>query len=241
MPGTLIAHAGANKISREELAEIVTPEATDTFRPIPHHELIDTLVETLSFRHIQVVQEEYAVTPDGSKMFGLIGLDATFLDCRFSIGVRNAHDKSMRLGLVAGYRVFVCDNMAFQGEFHPVLAKHSKRFNLQDALTIGVDRIQRNWTPLQEALERRRNFEITPDQARLRIYEAFMTGQFPIKLMKGVDKEFFHPQYEEFKPQTLWSLENAFTSTFKALKPVPQYQATAKLGRFISDITPPFN
>jgi len=240
MPGTLMAHAGANKITREALAEIVTPEPTDTFRPIPHHELINTLVETLSFRHIQVVGEEYAVTPDGSKMFGLIGLDATFLDCRFSIGIRNAHDKSMRLGLVAGYRVFVCDNMAFQGEFHPVLAKHSKKFNLQDALTLGVDRIQRNWTPLQQALEQRRNLQLTDDQARLRIYEAFIAGQFPIKLMKNVDQEFFVPKYDEFKPKTLWSLENAFTSAFKALKPVPQFQATARLGKYMNEITPPF-
>jgi len=241
MTGTLMAHAGANKLDRAKLAEIVTPEATDTFRPIPHHELINTLVETLSFRHIQVVKEEYAVTPEGEKMFGLLELDATFLDCRFSIGVRNAHDKSMRLGLVAGYRVFVCDNMAFQGEFHPVLAKHSKKFNLQDALTLGVDRIQRNWTPLQEALTHRRNFELTDDQARLRIYEAFIAGRFPIKLMKTVDREYFVPQYDEFKPKTLWSLENAFTSTFKALKPVPQFQATASLGRYMNDITPPFN
>ena len=240
MPGTLMAHAGANKITRDELARIVTPEATDTFRPIPHVELINTLIETLSFRHIQVVKEEYAVSPEGEKMFGLLELDATFLDCRFSIGVRNAHDKSMRLGLVAGYRVFVCDNMAFQGEFHPVLAKHSKNFKLQDALTIGVDRIQRNWTPMQQALEQRRNINITDDQARLRIYEAFIAGQFPIKLMKNVDHEYFVPQYDEFKPKTLWSLENAFTSAFKQLKPVPQYQATARLGKYISDITPPF-
>src|SRR5713101_3299027 len=36
-----------------------------------------------------------------------------------------SHDKSLRLGLTAGLRVFVCSNMAFSGEFTPVLAKHS--------------------------------------------------------------------------------------------------------------------
>jgi hypothetical protein len=236
-----MAHAGAEKINREALARIETPPATDTFRPIPHHELIDTLTETLSFRHIQVTKDEYAVTPDGSRMFGLLELDATFLDCRFSIGVRNAHDKSMRLRLVAGYRVFVCDNMAFQGEFHPVLAKHSKKFNLQDALTLGVDRIQRNWTPLRESLERRQNFQLTPEQAQLSIYKAFVeVGGFPIKLMRTVDHLFFYPQHKEFQSRTMWTLENAFTSAFKQLKPVPQYQATARLGKYISDLTPPF-
>src|ERR1051325_138558 len=153
MPGTLMAHAGANKITRDELARIVTPEATDTFRPIPHVELINTLIETLSFRHIQVVKEEYAVSPEGEKMFGLLELDATFLDCRFSIGVRNAHDKSMRLGLVAGYRVFVCDNMAFIGDYKPLLAKHSKHFDLTASISVGVDKIQRNFEPLAKQVE----------------------------------------------------------------------------------------
>jgi Domain of unknown function (DUF932) len=233
-----MALLGKNKITRADLALVPTPEATDTFRPIPHHQLVETLAETLSFRHINVTEDEYVISDDGMKMFGLLKLDATFLDVRFSIGIRNAHDKSMRLGLVAGYSVMVCSNMAFNGEFKPVLAKHTKHFNLQDALTIGVDRIQRGWEPLQQQMEHRRTLELSDDQARLHIYDAFLAGRFPIKLMKPVDQEYFNPSYEEFKPKTLWSLENAFTSTFKKLKPIPQYQATAQLGQFIKNITP---
>lgn len=40
--------------------------------------------------------------------------------------------------------------------------------------------------------------------------------------------------YEEFKPKNLWSLENAFTNCFKRLKPVQQFEATAKLGKFLA-------
>jgi hypothetical protein len=229
---------GKDKITRQELALIETPEPTDTFKPIPHHTLVDALAETLSFRHINVTSDEYVVSPDGMKMFGLLQLDATFLDCRFSIGIRNAHDKSMRLGLVAGYNVLVCSNMSFNGEFKPVLAKHSKHFNLEDALTIGVDRIQKNWKPMQAELELRRTTEISDDKARLMIYEAFLQGRFPIKLMKPVDREYFQPSYEEFKPKTLWSLENAFTHGFKQLNPIPMYQATAQLGTFMKNVTP---
>ncbi len=39
-------------------------------------------------------------------------------------------------------RVFVSSNMAFSGDFTPVLAKHTKSFNLVDTLSVGVDRIQ---------------------------------------------------------------------------------------------------
>jgi hypothetical protein len=58
------------------------------------------------------------------QVVGIIGESACKRLCRarhnrFSIGIRNSHDKSLRLGLTAGLRVFVCSNMAFSGEFSP--------------------------------------------------------------------------------------------------------------------------
>jgi len=49
-----------------------------------------------------------------------------------------------------GYRVFVCSNMAFAGEFTPVFAKHSRSFSLIDSLAIGVDRMQRSFGSMQK-------------------------------------------------------------------------------------------
>jgi hypothetical protein len=61
---TLIG-CGGRTIGREELTLVPTPPATETHRPIPHHEIVRALVETLGFRHIGVVHDEYAVSPDG--------------------------------------------------------------------------------------------------------------------------------------------------------------------------------
>jgi hypothetical protein len=85
--------------------------------------------------------------------------------CRFSIGIRNSHDKSIRLGLTSGLRVFVCSNMAFSGEFTPVLAKHTKSFNLIDTLAVGVDRIQRSFEPMRRQVEEWRQAQITDERA----------------------------------------------------------------------------
>jgi len=41
---------------------------------------------------------------------------------------------------------------------------------------------------------------------------------------------YFEPKYEEFRPRTICSLSNAFTSAFKELDAIPQFKATAKLG-----------
>ncbi len=50
--------------------------------------------------------------------------------------------------MTVGYHVLVCDNMAFSGDFTPVLAKHSKNFNLVHAVEIGVSDMQRNFEPM---------------------------------------------------------------------------------------------
>ena len=76
----------------------------------------NALHDILSFRQIGVVREEYAVSSDGMKMFGVMGLSSGFEGCRFAIGSRNSHDKSFRLSCTVGLRVFVCENLAFQGE-----------------------------------------------------------------------------------------------------------------------------
>ena len=60
--------------------------------------------------------------------------------------------------------------------FTPVLAKHSKSFNLIDALAVGVDRIQRNFEPMQQQVGQWRNSQITDEGAKLILYEAFVDG-----------------------------------------------------------------
>ena len=105
---TLIAGSGTTKVSRDELRTIPAPEGTRSFKPIPHAEIVDALVEALGFRHIGVVRDEYAVSTDGMKMFGVLDLETAFNGCRFAIGLRNANDRSMRFSVTTGYRVFVC-------------------------------------------------------------------------------------------------------------------------------------
>ena len=107
------------KLTREELARVATPVGTATHKPIPHIAVVEKLIEALGFRQIGVVQEEYAVSADGMRMFGVMDLSSGFEGCRFAIGLRNSHDKSFRLSCTVGLRVFVCENLAFHGEYTP--------------------------------------------------------------------------------------------------------------------------
>jgi hypothetical protein len=238
MSETSILIAGTGKITRAELAKLPTPPATETHIPIPHAAVVETLVETLSHRHIGVVGEEFAVSSDAMEMFSVLDLETSFQGCRFAIGIRNANNKRFRLACTVGLRVFVCHNLAFRGDYSPVLAKHSKHFSLADALSIGVDRMQRNFDPMREQVERWRAQQLSAKEAKLTIYRAFIEGDLdvPRHLARRVHELYFHPQHQEFAPRTTWSPSNAFTSAFKELDPISQFKATAKLGGFLDAV-----
>lgn len=233
---TLSAYGG--RLTRAQLSRVPTPSATATHKPIPHIAVAEKLIEAFGFRQIGVVREEYAVSADGMKMFGVMDLTSGFQGCRFAIGLRNSHDKSFRLSCTVGLRVFVCENLAFHGEYTPVLAKHSKNFLLEDSLAVGVDRMQRNFGPLKRQVEEWQTMQLSDGSAKLLIYQAFIEDEqgFPKHLARRVHDLYFQPVHQEFQPRTMWSLSNAFTSAFKELDPIPQYKATARLAGFLQAV-----
>lgn len=190
--------------------------------------MVQALIETLGFRRLNVVSDQYAVTPDGARMFGVLALDVEGSGIRLAIGVRNSHDKSCSLCLTIGYKLFVCDDLAFHGDFSPVMRKHTSRVDIQDVMALAVDRMQRQ-------VDAWRGYELPDDRARLIICRAFIEDGLDAAkhLARVVHQQYFEPEHEEFKARTLWSLSNAFTSAFKKLDPIPAFNATAKRGPFI--------
>lgn len=93
--------------------------------------------------------------------------------------------------------------------------------------------MQRNLEPMRKQVEGWQRGELT-DVMRKFIHEAFVDGRLeaPKNLARTVHDLYFEPKYDEFRSRTICSLSNAFTSGFKALEPIPQFKATAKLGEF---------
>jgi hypothetical protein len=239
METTLIAGSDTSgKLTRQELALVPSPPSTLTHQVIPHVEIVNALEEQLGFRHIAIASEEYAVTKDGKNFFGVMTLDQGITGAQFALGVRNSHSKQFRLSIVVGMRIFVCSNLSFAGDFNIVLAKHSKNLNLKNAISIGIDEAQRGFEPMQLQVEAWKGIQVSDDQARLTIFRAFIEDQLdcPKHIAKEVWKQWREPAYDDFRPRTAYSLQNAFTSSFKLLDPVPLYKATADLGRFFQEV-----
>ncbi len=119
------------------------------------------------------------------------------------------------------------------GVFTPVLAKHTKSFNLVDTLSVGVDRIQRNFEPMQRQVEHWRQTQITDERAKLIFYSAFVDGKLdaPKSLLSDVHRLYFEPEYPEFSPRTMWSLSNAFTQCLQEARSGSAVQGDREAGR----------
>src|SRR5437879_9339050 len=122
------------------------------------------------------------------------------------------------------------------GVFTPVLKKHTSRLDLIELLSVGIDKMKRNFEPLKQQINDWQTREVTDDHAKLVIYRAVVEEKFPLKLLTSVHEHYFTPQYEAFLPRTMWSLSNAFTSALKQLAPIRQFQMTAKLGAFLEGV-----
>jgi hypothetical protein len=126
--------------------------------------------------------------------------------------------------------------MMFKGDFAPIFHKHTSRLDLTDLLSVGVDKMQRNFEPLKQQINEWQTREIDSDQAKLVIYRAFVEERFPSKLLTPVHNHYFTPQYEEFKPRTMWSLSNAFTSAFKVLGSCPAISTYGKDWQVLAEL-----
>jgi len=76
--------------------------------PIPHADVIEALIQSLGYRNIEVVKDEYALTPDFMRMFGVMTVNVEHSGVRLAlgIGIRTTRRQPRDHRRV---QVFVCD------------------------------------------------------------------------------------------------------------------------------------
>jgi hypothetical protein len=75
---------------------------------------------------------------------------------------------------------------------------------VEDSLSIGVDRMQRNFEPMRRQVENWRAQQLTTAAAKLTIYCAFIEADLdaPKHLARKVHEIYFTPQHQEFEART---------------------------------------
>ena len=207
-------------VSRDEVALVPTPDGTDSWKPVPHMEVIDAVTEVVKAHNWQILNENFGLAREGQKMFGVMRINKTnSTDWSRCIGLRNSHDKSFAVGLSAGISVTVCSNLAFGGST-VIKRRHTSRIELTELIEVTMTELENEFLNLEMVCEDLKIIYLkNDDEARSRIVRAAELGAINSSDIVPVFKEFKNPQHEEFSAPTRWSLLNAFTETIKKYTP----------------------
>ena len=216
----LMMSGGGQFVDRNAVAMVETPAGTDSWKPVPHIEVIEAVTEVVKAHNWTITEEQFGLAREGQKLFGVMKINTTSSsDWTRCIGLRNSHDKSFSVGLSAGISVMVCSNMAFGGTT-VIKRRHTSRIELAQLVDIAVNELENEFLIMEKVCEEMKvQYLKDDDEARSRIVRAAEIGAINSSDIVPVFKEFKTPTHEDFTEPTRWSLLNAFTETIKKYTP----------------------
>jgi hypothetical protein len=216
----LILHAGAHAATIADLADVETPEPTETHVPIAHTFLVRLVADALTAHGLTIADEAYGLWGKrGERMFGVLTLRSTAHDSDFALtlGLRNAHDQRFAASGALGARVFVCDNLSFSGEVE-FAGKHTARIveSLPGRVARAISLLikQRGWQEQRftayKSAPLLRNADVHDLAVRL-----VDRGALPPSRVMDLVKEWRAPSHRAFTDRSVWSLFNCATEVLK--------------------------
>lgn len=232
MQVSLIAHRGGWSATLADLASVELPEATESYRPVPYPRFVEEVKLHIPRFGLEVEDERYALAREGRQMFGVLTCrnGTPNRDFGLAIGLRSSYDRSLAVELVAGSRVFVCDNLAFHGESQ-VSRKHTVNvfrdlpeliYNMLSAVTAMKDR-------MTDEIEVMKGTNLTPGQAHDIMIRAIRANALPASRLPLVIAAYDELDNSDFDPQTAWALFNSFTAIIGTQQPWLQMDNTLRL------------
>ena len=62
-------------VSRDAVALVPTPYGTDSWKPVPHMEVIDAVTDVVRAHKWQMLEENFGLAREGQKMFGVMWIN----------------------------------------------------------------------------------------------------------------------------------------------------------------------
>ena len=203
MAQAVLSHSASRLVTVDELAHIPPGDPVGPrHKPVPHIELVTVLRDAFAERGYAVDREQYSVARGGARLFGTLDLTPTTgrsltdgMDGGMAVGLRHSNDAAFALGVIAGVRVFVCDNLVFSGGTSLLRRKHTTGLDLHMEVHRGMDRAFASYRELGRLLDSLRDTPLSDDQARLAIYSLVLDGEVvaPSQLGK-VHSWYFDPE-----------------------------------------------
>ena len=188
---------GKNHLTREELANCKTPEATDRFVPIPHKELADLVADSLIAAGFTIEDEDHVTARDDLRYFGGFAIskkDMAGEDRRIVCGLRNSCDKSFAAAICIGTQMMVCENLCFSSE-KQLARRHTKniRRDLPAVVSSVIASLITEWSEMTERIDLYQNQVISEAEACELAVRLVDCKSLPKQKLYGVIEHFRNP------------------------------------------------
>lgn len=200
----LSVHCDTNRVEESVVRAIPEPPFTSTWHPVGHYRVLNVLEASCKLYGLDITRREYSINESGTRMFGVWDLDYVVDGSCYSLGFRNAIDKSMLIGIVGGHRVFNCDNLSLTGTY---LSFHKHTSGLDDYRLEGmaVKALEGAWIEMENLeswISQLANHEVSGQQFKSLTYDLMESGVFAPSQFKA-----FHEAHEEERSPKVHSID----------------------------------
>jgi hypothetical protein len=231
-------HVDGKEVKREALDLIPMPEESDTYKPVSHYHLANKLltISQVILKDYMLIGEHYGLARNGNQMFAYLKFQKEESDMALSLAFRNSYDRSMSIGMAVGASVFVCDNLALQGEI-VVMKKHTKNvwLTLENTCIQTLYKSQECFQKIvadSQVMKQRALNDVEAFKIMGLLYGRDIIGPRQLTVVKD---QWLNPPHKEFEERSLWSLYNCCTEALKSSPPLTVMEKHVQLHSTVVD------
>lgn len=210
---------GTKEVDFSEVESVKTPEATESWQPIDHSDLVNRVQDQIQDNKWEIVDTYHSLHRFGQRYFGLFhikGTEADNDDRGTILGIRNSHDKCFPAGLCMGNAPFVCSNLIFTNEV-TLARRHTKNIlnDLSQVIARTLGKMTETWASDEQRIEAYKEYELGNEQAHDLVIRAYQNGAISKAKIADVVEQWHKPEHDDFSDRTMHSLYNGFTHVLK--------------------------
>jgi hypothetical protein len=201
----------------EEVYAVPDVERTSTWNPIHHRVLDQHLRDAMDHSGYEVMSAQYSLSSNGMRLFGIYILEqGNDGEKTFSLGYRNAMDKSMSIAIGAGTYMFNCTNLAFSADFVR-FRKHTGKLTVEELRDISFEAVGAvgpkfvDFAQWQDSLQ---DVPLITDNAESLTFRAIQHGVLPAGRFSVLYKIYFEGEGRQIYEPNLLGFHGAMTETF---------------------------
>jgi Domain of unknown function (DUF932) len=203
----------------QEIYAIQVPVETNSYKPVSHKRLIETIKEVCYNSNLAISGERYMTKSNGEILTGYFNI-ASISDSEMSlrVGFQNSYNKKVTLKLAIGTSVLVCDNGCVRGDFGAYKRKHTGNID-----TITPQRIRKAFCCLSEDFgtiarhrDQMKNIEVDRKTVNELIGDLYIReGIIKETQLSIIKNEIIKPSYDYKTDNSLWQTYNHITHSLK--------------------------